>query len=216
MRQVNPRALLEFRQQYTGPRMRAAAAMFRAGDCPGGGGENRLRTLDLRLLAGRSSVHSDMLLWSPAASPETAAVQLIDVLFSVPQISVRLDRVPPEHIEALRFWLAFWDERRPTLLDGELELSRPDLLYPAARARGEAGTVVAVYDDRVVELGPGDPPPVAIANAGPRDRIVVDSADVLSVDVRDCRGRPVGAGRLDRGLNSLHVPLGGVALAAPD
>ncbi len=215
MRQVNPLALLEFRQQYTGPRMRAAAAMFRAGDCPGGGGENRLRTLDLRLLSGRSAVHSDMLLWSPAASAETAAVQLIDVLFSVPQISVRLDRVPPAHLEALRFWLRFWNERRPTLLDGELKLERADLLYPAARARGAAGTVVAVYDDRVVELGPADPAPLAITNAGPVDRVVVHTASALAVDVRDCRGQPVGGGRLEAGLNDLRVPVGGVALAEP-
>jgi alpha-galactosidase len=215
MRQVNPLALLEFRQQYLGPRMRAAASMFRAGDCPGGGGENRLRTLDLRLLAGRSAVHSDMLLWSPSAPAETAAIQLIDVLFSVPQVSVRLDRVPPEHLEALRFWLGLWRERRATLLDGELEVGRPDLLYPAARARGDAGTVVAVYDERVVPLSAADPPPVLLANAAAGGRVVVDAsgeAAGLAVTVRDCRGRPAGACVLRRGLQALEVPPGGAAL----
>ena len=218
MRRVNPQALLEFRQHYQGPRMRAAANMFRAGDCPGGGGENRLRSLDLRLLAGRSAVHSDMLLWSPAASAETAAVQLIDVLFAVPQVSVRLDRVPPEHLEALGFWLGFWLERRATLLDGRLAPTRPDLLYPAARARGAAGTVAAVYDERLVELGPDDPAPVAIANAGPRPRLAVSAAAELSglpVRVLDCRGRPAGGGRLAAGPSLLEVPVGGVALVGP-
>ena len=60
-------------------------------------GTDRIRTIDVRLLAGNTAVHADMLMWNYAEPVETAALQLLNVLFSVPQVSVRLEAVPAEH-----------------------------------------------------------------------------------------------------------------------
>lgn len=65
-------------------------------------------------------------MWHSDEPAESAALQLFNVLFSVPQISVLLDRIPPEHVEMLRFWLGIWREHRDVLLDGELAPLHPE------------------------------------------------------------------------------------------
>ncbi|MDQ3854973.1 MAG: alpha-galactosidase, partial [Chloroflexota bacterium] len=129
LRRIKPDVMVEFRQSYIGPLMRKYGNMFRAGDCPNEAVDNRVRTLDIRLLADGTATHADMLMWHPDEPTESAALQLLNVLFSVPQISVLLDRVTPEHVEMLRFWLGFWREHRDVLLDGVLAPLHPEGLY---------------------------------------------------------------------------------------
>ena len=105
LRRIKPDVMVEFRQSYVGPLMRKYGNMFRAMDCPNDAVENRMHTLDIRLLCEDTAAHSDMLMWHAGDPVHSAALQLVNVLFSVPQISVLLDRIPPEHIEMLRFWL---------------------------------------------------------------------------------------------------------------
>ena len=85
LRAIKPDVLIEFRQSYIGPAIRKYGNMFRASDCPADVLSNRLRTLDLRLTTGTTAVHSDMLEWNCAESAEVAALQLLNILFSVPQ-----------------------------------------------------------------------------------------------------------------------------------
>lgn len=118
LRAIKPEVMIEFRQRYIGPAMRKYGNMFRAADCPNDAVTNRVRTIDVRMLAGDSAVHADMLMWNYAEPVETAALQLLNVLFSVPQVSVRLEAVPAEHRAMLRFYLGFWREYRDVLLDG--------------------------------------------------------------------------------------------------
>lgn len=82
--------------------------------------DNRIHTLDLRLLSGSTSVHSDMLMRNPAELAESAALQFLGVLFAVSQISVRLDQLTHRHLAMLRSWLGLWRDHRDMLLDGEL------------------------------------------------------------------------------------------------
>ncbi|MET9652195.1 hypothetical protein ABZZ44_18305 [Streptomyces sp. NPDC006460] len=98
--------LLELRQPYVGPGMAAYGNMLRAVDCPADAVANQLRTIDTALLAPGGAFHSDPLMWDTTAPVEAAARQLIGALRSVPQVSVRLDALPPSHAEALHFWLA--------------------------------------------------------------------------------------------------------------
>lgn len=134
LRAIKPEVMIEFRQRYIGPAMRKYGNMFRAADCPNDAVTNRVRTIDVRMLAGDSAVHADMLMWNYAEPVETAALQLLNVLFSVPQVSVRLEAVPAEHRAMLRFYLGFWREYRDVLLDGTLRADHPELDYPRVTA----------------------------------------------------------------------------------
>ena len=79
--------MIEFRQPYIGPLMRKYGNMFRAGDAPNAYVANRVRTIDLRLLSGETAVHSDMIMWHPDEPVERAALQLLNVMFSVGRVS---------------------------------------------------------------------------------------------------------------------------------
>ena len=151
----NPDVMIEFRQRYTGPRMRKFGNMFRAADCPNDPVMNRVRIVDIRLLCGQSAAHSDMVHWHVGESAETAALNLINVLFSVPQISVRLAEYPESHRQMLRFYLTFWKEHRDLLLDAKFRPLYPDLLYPVITAERDGRMLAAVYGAQVVPASEG-------------------------------------------------------------
>src|SRR5207302_9802615 len=115
---------------YIGPKMRVYGNMFRAVDCPQDWMRNHRYTTALRLLSDSTVAQSDMQMWHPSDSPEAAAQQLLGVLFSVPQISMKLDELPESHRAMLRFWLGFWNDHRDALLDGAFEAHSPHLAYP--------------------------------------------------------------------------------------
>ncbi|MFE4260618.1 glycoside hydrolase family 36 protein [Streptomyces sp. NPDC056883] len=212
---VRPGVLLELRQPYTGPGMAPFGNMLRSFDCPADATANRVRTLDTSLLAVGGAVHSDMLLWSPDAPVTTVARQLIGALHSVPQISVRLDRVPAAHREAIGFWLAQWRVHRELLLDGEVEPGRPDELYPLVRVSAGDHCLLSVHGDRVVPLDFSAYRRFDLVNGSDRDRVMVEvlggGGEVRGVvhgpDGRIMDGPP---SYLPEGARSLAVPRGGL------
>lgn len=99
--------------------MRKYGNMLRGVDCPNAGPVNRKEIVDLRLLADHTAVHSDMFIWHPDEPVESAALQIFNVIFSVPQVSVWLKEVSAEHREMIGYWMKYWRENRAVLLDGE-------------------------------------------------------------------------------------------------
>ncbi|UKY54314.1 glycoside hydrolase family 36 protein [Streptomyces inhibens] len=213
---VRPDLLLELRQPYVGPGMAPFGNMLRSFDCPADAAANRVRTIDTSLLAIGGAVHSDMLLWSPDAPVESVARQLIGALHSVPQISVRLDRIPGTHRESVAFWLRQWHHHRDLLLDGEVEPGRPDELYPLVKAAAGDHCLLSVHSDRVVPLDFASHRHFHVVNGSARGRVMVE--------VHGSEGRVRGVihgpdGRIIEGLprfmpegpRSLAVPRGGLA-----
>jgi alpha-galactosidase len=217
LRRIKPDVMVEFRQSYVGPLMRKYGNMFRAMDCPNDAVENRMHTLDVRLLAGDTATHSDMLMWHPEDPVESAALQLVNVLFSVPQISVLLDRISPEYLEMLRFWLGFWREHRDVFLDGEIEPRNPEAIYPVVLARTDAKMVAAAYENAVVPLGGDLPSTLLVVNGTLEDSVVLKlsgGAGTRDVEIRDCQGRVTrkDSVELEIGLHEIGVPAAGVAV----
>ncbi len=150
---INPGILIEFRQGYTGPAMRTSANMLRAVDCANSLGDNRVRTLDLRLLAGSTAVHSDPITWNKDEPVHSAAMQIIHALFSVPQISMRLSDLPDAHRKMLRWQLAFCKSHEDVLQSGAFRPLYPHLLYPLVVARNAEKMVIAFYADMPMRIG---------------------------------------------------------------
>ena len=216
LRGIKADVCIEFRQSYVGPLMRKYGNMFRAGDCPNDAVTNRVATVDIRLLCGGTAAHADMLMWHADDAVEAAALQVLAVLFSVPQVSVLLDRIPPEHVEMLRFWLAFWRENRDVLLDGDLEPRGPLALYPVVAASTPEKRVLAVYDNAVADAGADLPGELLVVNATRTGRVVIDlpePAGTRRIQTCDCRGRQVGDETIDLppGLHALSIPPAGLA-----
>ncbi len=211
-----PDLLIEFRQGYIGPLMRSFGNLFRAGDCPYDAAANRARIVAVRMLAGSSATHADMLMWSPHDAPEVAARQLLAVLFAVPQISVLIERLTTAQRAMLSFWLGWWREHRATLLDGTLSAEEPEAGCPLVAAEGAGERIIAVYADRVVRLA-ALPARCWLVNATSRSELVVLAAEPLGrrrVIVRDCQGAVVSTDDLDlaAGAHRLAVPPSGLVL----
>jgi alpha-galactosidase len=217
LRRIKPDVMVEFRQSYVGPLMRKYGNMFRAMDCPNDAVENRMHTLDIRLLCEDTAAHSDMLMWHTDEPVQSAVLQLVNVLFSVPQISVLLDQIPPEHLRMLRFWLGFWREHRDVLLDGALEPLHPEAIYPVVLARTESKLAAAAYGNAVVPLEGEIPSTLLVVNGTLEEGVVLslaDDAGTRGIEVRDCRGRVTRTDDigLETGLCRIDIPPAGVAV----
>lgn len=217
LRAVNPEILFEFRQAYIGPAMRKYGNMFRAVDCPNSIGDNRVRTLDVRLLAGDTSVHSDPITWHRDDPNESAAMQLIHALFSVPQISMKMSDLVPGHAQMLRSYLKFWREYRDVLLQGDLRPMYPHLLYPLVIASDQSRCVAAFYGPMPLVCNDDLQDTLILVNGTYQKQLIIDArADLgtYSVTTTDCLGNveqhePIC---LTRGLHQVAVPAAGHAV----
>ncbi|HSG09479.1 MAG TPA: alpha-galactosidase [Longimicrobiales bacterium] len=216
LRAVKPDVMIEFRQPYAGPKMRTYGNLLRATDSPNSAVANRVRTLDLRLVSRATPVHSDMLMWSVEEPVEAAALQFLNVIFSVPQISVRLAEIPGGHVEMVRHYTAWWRENRDVLLAGVLEPHDPLANYPLVMARSGRKLIAATFSRVVVPLSPGPwQGAVDVLNATATDRVILDVGSDMGpyiFRVLDSRGHEMetGAVGLDEGAHTFTVPPGGM------
>ncbi len=215
LRALNPDILIEFRQPYIGPLMRKYGNMFRATDCPNMAVINRARTTDIRLLCGNTAVHSDMFMWHAEDSVETAALQILNILFSVPQLSVRLDQIPDDHSAMVKFWIGYWRENRDVLLDGEFIPVNPSAVYPKIIARTLSKTIVALFNEVHVSLDGEACTNIDIVNAKSGEFIILDlTSDMGNVESRSytCKGDLVKKETLSlkRGVYKFTVPASGL------
>ncbi len=215
LRRIKPDIMIEFRQSYVGPLMRNYGNMFRAHDCPNDALTNRVRIVDVRLLAGNTAVHSDMLMWSNHESAASAALHLLNIIFSVPQVSVRIDAIPEDHRQMLAFWLGFWREHREVLLDGDFQPFHPEQFYPFVLARGASRWIGAYYGNVAAPLNTTLPEELWLINATPQRRVLVEleaDAGIYEVEEYDVLGRPVESrtASLTGGIHSLKVAPSGL------
>jgi alpha-galactosidase len=219
LRALKPDILIEFRQPYIGPLMRKYGNMFRATDCPNMAVINRARTTDIRLLCGNTAVHSDMFMWHAEDSVETAALQILNILFSVPQLSVRLDQIPADHLEMVRFWIDYWRENRDVLLDGEFIPVNPGAVYPKIVARTKNKTIVALYNDVNVSLDAKECVNFDIVNAKSSGFVILDlTCDMGNVNTESytCHGSLIKKQTmsLKKGVYKFSVPASGLLTIA--
>jgi alpha-galactosidase len=216
LRSLKPDILIEFRQSYVGPHMRRHANMLRAVDCGNCFADNRIRVLDIRLLSGRSAVHADPIMWNPAEPVESAAMQLTHTMFAVPQISVKLDELPRDHIDMIRCYLRFWTEHRDVLLDGELVPLEPQAGYPLVLSSTKEKLLAAVYGSALVSVPTGAPGTLVMVNGTYADHVVLEAAGALGarrLTVFSCTGEQVCDRKLDlpAGLHRIEMPPNGYA-----
>ncbi len=204
---LNKDILIEFRQSYIGPSIRKYGNMLRVGDCPGDILANRSQIINLRLTSGKTAVHSDMLMWSEKDSVENAALQLANVIFSVPQISMLIKDLPEEHIEMLKFYISFWKEYRFVLLDGKLIAQNPENDYSQATATLDKTSVVAVYTNNVVDAKNGT---TIIVNASGFNSVIVKNAVNKRYVLKNCKGEIIGRGEVRDSIKEFPITKAGV------
>ena len=212
--ELRPDVLIEFRQFYSGPSIRQHCNILRAQDCPGDEFQNRMRTVDLRLTAAPTAVHADMMTWHPAEKVPVILRQLLNTLFSVPQISVRLADAPEEVRRALAGYLKFTGEYRELLLKGRLSASHPEHCYPVVSSTLGDEMLIAVYADGQVIEPPCSVRRVVIVNASRRDGIFLRLQSGAEATVSDISGNLLRKETLSPGIREIAVPSTGHLLLA--
>ena len=216
LRKINPDVMLEFRQPYIGPLIRKYGNMFRASDSPNAYVTNKVKSIDLRLLGGTTAVHGDMIMWHEREPVEQAALQLLNILFTVPQVSVKLREIPKDHLAMTKFYIDYYNRNRDVLVKGGIDAPFPTLNYPLVRGYGKDKQIVALYTDVVLALDSSRPTSrIDIVNAKGSRQVVLSLPKDLGTykyDIRDCLGRVVKQGTmtLTKGLVELDVPLSGL------
>ena len=152
LKSLKPDIMLEFRQTYNGPIMRTYGNIFRAVDCPLDDLENRIRICDIRLLAGNSAVHSDMIMWNTEDTVESAALQFINILFSVPQISMLIDKLPKKHYSMLKFYCNLWNKYRDAFINGTFAPLNPHCRYNVLTGSYEDTFVCTYHRNEVLNI----------------------------------------------------------------
>lgn len=208
LKAIRPDILVEFRQSYIGPAIRKYGNMLRAADCPADPWSNRRRTIDLRLTSGGTAVHADMLEWRMDDSAENAALQLLNILFSVPQISVRLAELPERHRQMLHFYLTFMETHRQLLLKSSLTPLHPELNYPVIYAQNKREAIAVIYASEFeVVFDEVNDKKVYLVNATNSTSVLLNLASMPRVvTLRDVTGQLVASPILCAGLQKTTLP----------
>ncbi|MEM8886874.1 MAG: glycoside hydrolase family 36 protein, partial [Bacteroidota bacterium] len=213
--EIKEDVLIEYRQQFIGPSVQKYANMFRAFDCPNDAVTNRIRTTDVRLLNAEAAVHSDMITWHYTEEVEVAARQFSNILFSVPQISVRLDEIPAAHKEMLHFYTQFWLERRELFMFGDFSVKNPLANYSLQTARQGDHRVLVAYGDQVISWE-ADLTKIDVVNGGQKDELYCKfETEGISyqLNIYDCKGVCLQNEVIQakKEIQALNVPVSGIA-----
>lgn len=206
IRSIKSDAMIEFRQDYIGPNITRFCNMLRVADCAFDSITNRIAIADLRMLNYNLAVHSDMLLWGKSETEENVARQLLNVAFSVPQISVLLKNIPETQFDVLKNFISYWTENRKTLLHGKFITEGEDCTYSALTAKGADKDIIALYlKNDVSYLGKN----TDILNASRLNKVYVDfNGFTANACVYDCKGVLVSQQKCS-GVMVINAPIGG-------
>ena len=198
LRAIDPDVLIEFRQSYFGPAIRKYGNMIRVKDCPNDPLVNHVCGTDLRLVSGKTPIHSDMMMWNRNDTSESVAHELICSLFLVPQISVLLDGIPDSHKGVLRFWLTYERENREILLDGRFSASSPEHLYTQVKSEKNGKMIAVAHADPLLVLDCDAK--LDFINATSGNTLIVKTKSPLGkkqYEILDHSGKQIASGRID-------------------
>ncbi|MBP3359401.1 MAG: alpha-galactosidase [Clostridia bacterium] len=211
---INPEILIEFRQGYMGPVMLTCGNMIRVADCPGDPLKNRAGSLSLRLTSGSCAVHSDMLMWNYGDSVQSAALEIISILFSVPQISVLIEKLPEEHYKMLRFYLDFWNKNRDCLIFGNLTAKNPEANYSIALTETDTELAAVSFSKNVLETEKIYDKLSFVNGSWDDELLIKNSGGAYSAEIviYDCMGNITEqkTAVLENGYNIFNVPCSGL------
>ena len=204
---INPEILIEFRQSYVGPSIRKYGNMLRVGDCPCDILKNRVGIMNLRMTSGETAVHSDMIMWNVEDTPENAALQFASILYGVPQVSMRVDKLPENHYRMLKYYISFWKEWKEVLLEGRLTAKNPESNYSQISSVLVDKAVVTVYTNPVVEITTAE---TVTVNASGYESLIIKGGENKKYKTVNCMGEEVASGVITDSVAEIYVPTAGM------
>ena len=202
LKKINPEIMIEFRQSYIGPAISRYGNIFRVTDCPNDPIYNRVFSLNLRLTSGTTAVHSDMIMWNSNDTNESVLYQLLSVMFAVPQISVRFDKITADHKKILKGYLEFWKNHRDVLLNGELKVYDAEANYSMAQSQKDGQSVAVLYQGVVKRV---ECECEYIFNSTGKNDIYVEADENRKYEIYDIFGNKYSSGEIAKGISKLPI-----------
>ncbi len=214
LRTIKPNIGIEFRQQYVGPALRKFGNMFRAFDCPNDPVSNRIRIADVKMLCGETAVHSDMLTWHADEKVELAALQVLNAIFGVPQMSVLLNLLSEAHFKMVEFYTNYWKSNANVLIDGQFKANSPLANYPYLSATKNNKTIYGLYEDMVLPVDLTQTS-IDILNAKTSEQVIINAQGeeaTWQITIFDCSGDEVDVSSvsLTSGIHAFVTPISGL------
>ncbi len=209
LRAIKKDVLIEFRQSYVGPAIRQYGNMLRVADCPNDALLNRVDGINLRLTSGSTAVHSDMLMWHKDDTVESAAMQFVAAIYTVPQISVKIATMSDEHKKMLKYYLTFWREHRDTLIEGKILAANPESVYSLVCAEKDGKAIFTAYTDTVIDCSDYKDEVIAL-NASRSKTLIIKAAKGRGYRVVNCMGEVLEEGSVEDKLFEVNVPFSGM------
>ena len=210
LREVNPEALVEFRQGYVGPAIRKFGNIIRVGDCPGDFRANRIGISQLRLTSGKAAVHSDMLAWNPGDSAESASRFILNSIFGTIQYSVRLETLKECHRKMIAHYLRFAREHSKALRHGTIVAEHPESGCPIVTGESEEERIIGLYEHTSVASLIADKKVTYVLNATDSDSIFVECDAAMNAKAYNAFGEEqLTKIEIVKGVGRVSVPRGG-------
>lgn len=204
---INPNVLIEFRQPHINPVTQQYANMYRAIDNFNMEIANRIYISKLRLASPGLATHSDMLKWHKGETVEDAALQLLNGIFSVPQVSVKLDSIPKHHLKMIKFWLGYWNENKALIMHENFYADNPGENYTSLHTFHKESQVSALYATQVVTPKHASVRKVDIINATGKTDLYFDPGEylgeTLEIKVFDSMGQEMSS----KTINNTRTPV---------
>lgn len=217
---LKPDMLFEFRQSYVGPVMRRLGNMLRVGDCPADIMRNRVNGINLRFITDKTAVHSDMLMWHTETSVESAALQIANSFFLVPQISVRIENLPESHKKMLAFYMDLWRKWRDCLIEGRLTARDPAANYTSAESIKDGRQFTVLFSRSDLEIKSGIST-LAVINASWQSPTLIRNTGepfAAKIEIKSCTGTLLSAQNITvpHGVLEIEIPNTGVMVLAKE
>ncbi|GJM64295.1 glycoside hydrolase family 36 protein [Persicobacter diffluens] len=211
---INPEVLIEFRQPYINVLTQQYANMFRAIDNANMEVANRAYTAKIKLLAPKLPVHADMMLWHHDDTAESLALQFINTIFAVPQVSVKVKDMNKVQKETVDFWLNFYTQHEDVLMRGDFFADDPGEHFTQLSAVKNGQQISAVYTNNLVKLKNNDVKKLTIIDGSHQGNVVVklNHPSTINYKVFDCKGKLVEQ-KQQVAVNDFHgfkIPTSGV------
>jgi len=159
-------------------------------------------------------VHSDMLEWHPTETPEAAAKNILSVMFSTVQYSMKLAGLDSRHADMIAHWSGFGAAHAEALQRGRFRAYHPELAYPLLEGESAKERIFGVYAaETVVSTGELDRD-VYVLNATDAASLVVEIPSGAKVTAYDTFGVKAGERVFGAGCHRMAVPPSGYLLVS--
>jgi len=154
-----------------------------------------------------------MLTWHDAEPVAISALQVLNGIFSVPQMSVHLRLLTVAQQNMIQFYTNYWIQHKSVILDGVFRAYDPLANYPVLSAEKEGHLIVGLYSDANVMVKAQHT--IDILNAKVSEEVVVltQQTDAMyDVTIWNCEGEQVAQspGKVMQACNLFSVPAAGM------